>query len=131
MDKFPDQLPNLSNFSHEQKDELIRMLFPLIAEVRRLTARVAEREERLSKDSHNSSKPPSSDGLAKKSASPHVPALAAHLTHGQLLPLARSAKLITGLYGLNGLAGHGACVGHSSRPPALTETHDRVVAPGP
>ena len=199
MDKLPDQLPNLSSFSHAQKDELIRMLFPLIAEVRRLSARVAELEARLSKDSHNSSKPPSSDGLAKKSASPNVPsgkkpggqagragktlerfehvdtvinhplpkrcacgaavtdadavllerrqvidipvaryhvtdhciwqtrcacgqvhqsafpeavtdavqygsslpALAVHLTHGQLLPLARSAKLIAELYGLN------------------------------
>ena len=73
MNKLPDQLPNLSSFSHEQKDELIRMLFPLIAEVRRLSARVAELEARLSKDSHNSSKPPSSDGLAKKSSSPSVP----------------------------------------------------------
>lgn len=73
MNKPPDQLPNLSSLSHEQKDELIRMLFPLIAEVRRLSARVAELEARLSKDSHNSSKPPSSDGLAKKSSSPSVP----------------------------------------------------------
>ena len=199
MDKLPNELPNLSLLSHEQKDEIIRMLFPLIAEVRRLSARVAELEARLSKDSHNSSKPPSSDGLAKKSSSPstrsgkkpggqvgrtgktlersarvdtiinhplpqhctcgasllgadtllcerrqvidipvasyhvtehctwqsrctcgqvhqsefpaevtesvqygpNVRALAVHLTHGQLLPLARSAQLISELYGLN------------------------------
>jgi transposase len=199
MDRLPHELPNLSLLSHEQKDEIIRMLFPLIAEVRRLSARVAELEARLSKDSHNSSKPPSSDGLAKKSSSPSVPsgkkpggqpgragktlersvhvdtvinhplpqhckcgaalagagvllyeqrqvidipvasyqvtehrtwqtrctcgqvhhsvfpedvtevvqygpnvrALAVHLTHGQLLPLARSAQLISELYGLN------------------------------
>jgi transposase len=73
MNQLPDELPNLSRLSHEQKDEIIRMLFPLIAEVRRLSARVAELEARLSKDSHNSSKPPSSDGLAKKSSSPSVP----------------------------------------------------------
>jgi transposase len=73
MDKLANELPDLSRLSHEQKDEIIRMLFPLIAEVRRLSARVAELEARLSKDSHNSSKPPSSDGLAKKSNSPSIP----------------------------------------------------------
>lgn len=199
MHKFPEQLPNLSSLSHAQKDEIIRMLFPLIAQVQRLSARVAQLEAQLSKDSHNSSKPPSSDGLAKKSNSPNVPsgkkpggqfgrtgktlervshvdtvidhplpqhcacgalladspvqlheqrqvidipvaryqvtehrtwqtrcacgqvhqsafpaavsepvqygpnvrALAVHLTHGQLLPLSRSAQLITELYGLS------------------------------
>lgn len=199
MHKLPDQLPNLSSLSHAQKDDIIRLLFPLIAEVQRLSARVAQLEAQLSKDSHNSSKPPSSDGLAKKSSSPNVPsgknpggqpgrtgktlersaqvdtvidhplpqhcacgallaggvvrlheqrqvidipvaryqvtehrtwqthctcgqvhqsafpagvsetvqygpnvrALAVHLTHGQLLPLARSAQLITQLYGLS------------------------------
>ena len=190
-----DTLPDLSLLSHEQKDALIRLLFE---QVRELTARVAELEARLSKDSHNSSKPPSSDGLAKKTRSlrtssgkkgggqaghrgktlervkhpdivvthplpahcpcgaalnpvkaqvnerrqvfdipvaqyqvtehrtqqlrcacgqvhqshfpedvtetvqygPNVRAFAVHLTHGQLLPVARSAHLITELYGL-------------------------------
>jgi transposase len=73
MDKWPEELPNLSRLSHKQKDDIIRLLFPLIAQVRRLSARVAELEARVSKDSHNSSKPPSSDGLAKKSASPNMP----------------------------------------------------------
>ena len=73
MDKLPNELPNLSLLSHEQKDEIIRMLYPLIAQVRRFSARVAELEARLSKDSHNSSKPPSSDGLGKKSNSPSTP----------------------------------------------------------
>ena len=38
----------------------------LTATVQALSARVRELEGRLRKDSHNSSKPPSSDGLAKK-----------------------------------------------------------------
>lgn len=58
-------LPELSKLSHEQKDALIRLLWPLIDEVRQLKARVAELEARLAKDSHNSHKPPSSDGLKK------------------------------------------------------------------
>jgi transposase len=64
-----DEVPDLASLSHEQKDDLIRMLFPLVEQVRRLTARVEELEARLSKDSHNSSKPPSTDGLAKKTRS--------------------------------------------------------------
>ena len=63
-------LPDLSSLSHEQKDELIRTLFDL---VQRLTVRVEELEARLSKDSHNSSKPPSSDGLGKKTRSLREP----------------------------------------------------------
>lgn len=63
------ELPDISTLTSDQKDELIRQLFPLLAEVRQLTARVAELEARLSKNSHNSSKPPSSDGLAKKTQS--------------------------------------------------------------
>ena len=191
-----EALPDLSRQSHEQKDELIRTLFEM---VQRLTARVEELEGCLSKDSHNSSKPPSSDGLGKKTHSlreasgkkpggqsghlgktlkrashadividhplprrcpcgaaldaapariherrqvfdipvaryqvtehrtrqlrcicgvvhqsafpegvtevvqygPNVRALAVHLTHGQLLPLARSAQLISQLFALN------------------------------
>jgi transposase len=47
---------DILTLTSDQKDELIRQLL----------ARVAELEARLLKDSHNSSKPPSSDGLAKK-----------------------------------------------------------------
>ena len=67
-----EELPDLSRLTHDQKDDLIRMLFALIEQVRQLTARVAELEARLSKDSHNSSKPPSSDGLTKKTRSLRV-----------------------------------------------------------
>ena len=41
--------------------------------VQRLTARVEELQARLSKDSHNSSKPPSSAGLGKKTRSLREP----------------------------------------------------------
>ena len=67
------ELPDISALTSDQKDELIRQLFPLLAEVRQLTARIAELEARLSKNSHNSSKPPSSDGLAKKTQSLRQP----------------------------------------------------------
>jgi len=72
-------LPNLDGLSHTDKDELIRALFAqanfltaqvatLIAQatqVEILTAKVAELEGRLALNSHNSSKPPSSDGFNK------------------------------------------------------------------
>ena len=68
-----DEVPDLSALSVAQKDALIIALFEqvkvLTATVRMLTARVEELEGRLSKDSHNSSKPPSSDGLSKKTKS--------------------------------------------------------------
>src|SRR5215212_7989393 len=42
-----------------------RIIEAQAAEIRRLTGRVAELEARLARNSSNSSKPPSSDGLAK------------------------------------------------------------------
>ena len=41
-----EELPDLSRLTHDQKDDLIRMLFPLIEQVRQLTVRVAELEAR-------------------------------------------------------------------------------------
>ena len=66
-----EALPDLSKLSHEQKDELIRLLWPLLEEVKQLKARVAEFEARLAKDSHNSHKSPSSD-VVKKTRSQRV-----------------------------------------------------------
>ena len=67
----PD-LPDLSQLSHAQKDELIRTLWPLQQQVQDLMAQMAVMQERirqlegrLAKNSKNSSKPPSSDGLNK------------------------------------------------------------------
>ena len=50
------KMPDIEDLTHEQKDALIIDL------VRRLN----ELEGKLEKDSHNSSKPPSSDGLKRK-----------------------------------------------------------------
>ena len=67
------ELPNLSQLTHEQKDDLIRFLFAqvqqLSAQVAQLSVQVIELQGRLGKNSSNSSKPPSSDGLAKKKTS--------------------------------------------------------------
>jgi transposase len=65
-----DELPDLDRLSVAEKDDLIRELWPLRALVRQLseqvamlTSKVADLEGRLAKNSRNSSKPPSSDGL--------------------------------------------------------------------
>ena len=64
------ELPDLSKLSVAEKDALIRTLFEQVNRlamlVAPLSARVNELEGRQRKDSHNSSKPPSSDGLSKK-----------------------------------------------------------------
>ena len=64
-----NELPDLSALSHAQKDELIHALWAMVksltARVEALEAEVTELKGRLAKDSHNSSKPPSSDGLRK------------------------------------------------------------------
>ena len=65
----PASLPNLSDLSHEQKDELIIALFSqvqaLIAQQTGLHQRIVQLESQLRLNSRNSSKPPSSDGLSK------------------------------------------------------------------
>ena len=60
-----NEVPDLTRLSHAEKDELICRLWPLQFELVKLMARVTELENRLAKNSRNSSKPPGSDGLAK------------------------------------------------------------------
>jgi transposase len=69
-----NSLPNLNELSHAQKDDLIRMLWPLQQQVQDLMTqmgvmqeRIKQLEGRLASTSRNSSKPPSSDGYAKPS----------------------------------------------------------------
>ncbi len=65
-------LPDLTTLSHAQKDELIRMLWPLQQKVQELAGQmlvmqesIKQLEGRLALSSKNSSKPPSSDGMNK------------------------------------------------------------------
>lgn len=65
-------LPDLTQLSHTQKDELIRMLWPLQQQVQELSqqmvvmqSRIEQLQGRLALNSKNSSKPPSSAGLNK------------------------------------------------------------------
>jgi transposase len=55
-------LPDLSQLSHEEKDALIIALWN---HIQHLEERIKKLEDQLSKNSNNSSKPPSSDGFNK------------------------------------------------------------------
>ena len=63
------ELPDLSQLSHSEKDDLIRFLWSILQDqakqVAALQSHVAELQSKLNKNSRNSSKPPSSDGLNK------------------------------------------------------------------
>ena len=63
------ELPDLSQLSHSEKDDLIRLLWSMLQgqakQISALQSQVAELQSKLNKNSRNSSKPPSSDGLNK------------------------------------------------------------------
>ena len=72
-----DDLPDLSRLSVDEKDSLIRELWPLRAsvqtlqaETRAFTVEIAELKGRLALTSRNSSKPSSADGLSKPPPKP-------------------------------------------------------------
>ena len=62
-------LPDLTQLSHNQKDDLIRLLWSMLQgqakQIATLQSQVVELQSRLNKNSRNSSKPPSSEGLNK------------------------------------------------------------------
>jgi len=64
-------LPDLSELSHSEKDELIRLLWSMLQgqakQIAALQTQVADLQSKLNINSRNSSKPPSSDGLNKPS----------------------------------------------------------------
>jgi transposase len=64
-------LPDLSQLSHSEKDELIRLLWSMLQgqakQIAALQTQVADLQSKLNINSRNSSKPPSSDGLNKPS----------------------------------------------------------------
>jgi transposase len=65
----PNQLPTRDEIRaiYPQGEEaVVKLVETLIATIQRLEARIETLEDQLAKDSHNSSKPPSSDGLKKK-----------------------------------------------------------------
>ena len=57
-----ESLPDLNQLTAAEKDDLIRSLFARVVE---LTEKVTELEGSRALNSHNSSKPPSSDGYGK------------------------------------------------------------------
>jgi transposase len=61
-------IPRLSREELEQldKETLIGLVLQLQDQLDGLSQRVKKLEDQIAKDSHNSSKPPSSDGLAKR-----------------------------------------------------------------
>ncbi len=65
-------LPNLEGLTNEQKDQLIISLFLLVQKlekkVEELEKEVKELKNQLNKNSHNSHKPPSSDGYKKNNS---------------------------------------------------------------
>lgn len=62
-------LPDLSQLSHADKDELIKLLWnqvqQLTAQVMSMQGRIVQLQGQVSRNSRNSSNPPSSDGLNK------------------------------------------------------------------
>jgi len=56
------------NLESASKEELITLILQMQQQIMHLEARIQDLEDRLAKNSRNSGKPPSSDGLAKKPA---------------------------------------------------------------
>lgn len=72
----PRQLPNQEEMKaiyQEGEEAVLAVMASLVAAIRALETRVKELEDQISKNSENSSKPPSSDGLKRKNRSLRKP----------------------------------------------------------
>ncbi|NEQ98323.1 MAG: hypothetical protein F6K30_16660 [Cyanothece sp. SIO2G6] len=70
----PERLIELSEseiraFYHQGKDAVVLLVMELLSRLNQLETRVKELEDQRSKNSRNSSKPPSSDGFGKRTKS--------------------------------------------------------------
>lgn len=81
--KLPNDIPSCHRIILEQQKQFEEMQEQMQAQINVLLARVLELEDRLNKDSQNSNKPPSSDGLKKKNIKPAFPRKKGKKTGGQ------------------------------------------------
>ena len=73
MRELPNDIESLKALIRQLSAESEQRIRQLLEEIDRLNAEIAELHRRLGMDSTNSSKPPSSDGLKKKTIAPGLP----------------------------------------------------------
>lgn len=90
--ELPNDIASCHALILEQQKEFKAMQEQMQSQINMLLARVMELEDRLNKNSQNSNKPPSSDGLKKKNISPAFPRKKGKKTGGQLGHLGKTLE---------------------------------------